>query len=132
MPRRRRRLCRYDLRAYSGYRRAIEGANPGSHLVQNDPQGKNVRPVVLGSALDLLRREVSWSPDEFSGPRKLRRVARDSKIAQFDLTFVGHENICRLHIAMYDARAMCAMQSVGKIARPDTDSPPRQRALGRP
>ena len=68
VPRRRRRLCRYDLRAYCGYRRAVEGTNPGSHLVQNDAQGKNVRPVILGSALDLLRREIGRSPDEFSGP----------------------------------------------------------------
>jgi len=127
--RRRRRLLGDDLSADGGDRGAVERANPGDQLIQDNTDGKNVRAIVLRFAFDLLGREISGRADETGRAGNLRGEASDAEVAEFDLAIVGHEDVGGLYVTVNDAGFVSTGERAGKIAGPDTGASQRHGAF---
>ena len=113
------RLFGNDLSADGGDGRAVEGADAGGQLIENNADGKNVGAMVLRVALDLLGREIGGCADQTGGAGNLSGKAGDAKVAEFDLAIVGDKDVSGFYIAMDDAGFVGAAQGAGEVAGPN-------------
>src|SRR5437016_1819465 len=106
----------------------MEDAFAGKYLVDNGPEGEDVRAMVDSLATNLLRRHIAGRAHDHAGigSRGLsRRVAvavllglhqlRETKVENLDAAVFGDEEVLRLEIAVNDALVVRGGQSMGDL-----------------
>ena len=104
---------------------------PGRHLVQHGPKGKQIAAGIQFLALGLLRRHVRDGPDGHAGAgqvrldiESLRRIGRtawagtqlgQSKIENLGVSTLRNEDVCRLDVAVNDARGMRSIEGIRNV-----------------
>jgi hypothetical protein len=114
-----------DRRDGVGRGLTLERARPRRHLVENDPKREEIRSVIRGPALDLLRRHVGHRAHHLTvlGQRlggrlvaalgvELRAQLGEPEIEDLDVAVGRHHDVGRLEIAMDDAARMRGDQRV--------------------
>ena len=77
------------------------------HLIQNAPQRPNIRLLVIGLLLaDLGREVVRCSNGRLGTIVSMLEDTGDTKVTNFDLATLCHENVLYLQIAMEDFTIM--------------------------
>ena len=112
---------------------ARERQLPRQQLVQNDPDGVDVRALVDRRAACLLRREVLRGPDDRARLGHLaRRGARDAEVGHLvaPLRAVrGKQHVVRLHVPVDDPAAVREPERMEDLARRVDRRGDRQRPL---
>ena len=127
-----RRLVAQDRADQLGRARAGERAAAGEHLVEDRPQGEDVRPVVRHLAAGLLGGQVADRADhrarvrgpgrgrraaEVAGAGEQRILAREAEVEDLDAPVVEEEEVLGLDVAVNDALLVRRRQALRHVRR---------------
>ncbi len=139
------RILFQDRRHCLGARVALEGASPREHLVEDAPEGEDVRAVIAGLAADLFRRHVAHRAQHHTGlgRRRHRRgvcrgrhrrtgLPREAEVQDLHRAVGGDEDVLRLQIAVGDLPVVCGGQAAGHLRGDLQRLALRQRAAVQP
>ena len=122
----------------------------GEHLVENRTKRPDVRALVDGLALGLLRRHIRGGPDHHAhlccrgrqtDRRRHRHVRVDrvrlerlgqAKVQHLDGPVLPHLDVCGLQIAVDDTRLVCGLQRLGDLLSDGERVIQRERSLADP
>ena len=133
-----------DPFAHHRHRAPAEGALPGQHLEEDDPQRVEVRPRVDRLAERLLRRHVVGRPEHRADPRELRRGPAARRLGgRVDLgdpevedlhevrvaVVLDEHHVLGLEVAVDDARGVRGAERRGDAPQDVNRAFERQRAV---
>ena len=100
-------------------RSSVKRRGEGSHFVQENTEGPDVRFKAVALTLDDLRREIVGCADDSLGlGSRVREDTSDTKVTKLDDSFLGDEDVLRLKITVQDFLIVAVLHGQCDLGEP--------------